>query len=93
MSIYIEWTEPITANGIIQGYTISYTESGSSNTQTRITTDNQFSITSVNAYTAYSVFVQAMTISLGPASNTESVQTLESGKNDVLSIVIYSLCL
>ena len=71
-------------NGVIRGYQVIYyqTDLGtdSSTVLNTISSDLEFDITGLQPFTDYSVFVAAITITAGPASDVVEVQTNESGE-------------
>ena len=83
-TIQVEWMEPDILNGRINSYRISYyeTTAGFSSSQTETTPGGTtaFELSGLSVFTNYSVFVQAMTVLLGPPSETLTAVTQEDGE-------------
>ena len=87
--------EPDTLNGRISSYLISYyeTTAGISSTQTETTLGDTTAIelSGLSVFTNHSVFVQAITVLLGPPSETLTAVTQEDSEY-TLNAVTYVLC-
>ena len=83
-SVTVNWTEPATANGIIRHYNVTYyrTDVGISDAQqVTVTSDTTTELSDLEIFTSYSIFVEAVTVAVGAASNTVTVRTSEDGKS------------
>ena len=83
MSITVSWTAPSMPNGMIRGYTVTYSEIGMSDmTQRNVTSDTTTTeLSGLEIYQEYAIFVQAITIVIGERSNSVTVRTSESSKS------------
>ncbi len=90
-SIFLQWgtVEHEDQNGVITGYIITATETGSGQSVGSWTSESiNFTLTSLKPYTVYSLSVSALnSAGLGPSSAPSTAQTLEDGKQ-----AIYGMC-
>ncbi len=70
-------------NGVIVGYQVSYFPTANSSAVTTLNTGSsalEFDLTSLTAFTNYSISVAGITVALGTASDTITVVTSEGSK-------------
>ena len=72
------WNAPLVPNGIIRGYQIEYSSRVGEGPIIDIPVQNQFTITSLEPFTLYSISLSARTVIMGPRS-TISVMTQYRG--------------
>ena len=89
-SFYLTWTEPPPAdqNGLIRQYLVNVTElnncTGNMFSFTTIDSETEFTVESLYPYYNYSCSVSAVTVSAGPYSSLQTVQTDIDGKYVIL---------
>ena len=84
-TILVEWNEPLEPNGVVRYYVIAVYESDSSlasnrTQETSTSADRSRTIGHLEAFTNYSVIVQAVTMEPGSESEVAVVRTNESGR-------------
>ena len=81
-SFHLSWTEPPLAdqNGLIRQYLVNVTELDTGNVFSYTTTETEFTVESLHPYYYYSCSVSAVTVSAGPYSNSQMIQTEIDGK-------------
>ena len=77
-SIRINWTAPLSPNGIIRQYIVTYINSeGSSASDMMMTSETTAELTGLMIFTNYNISVRAVTVELGDPSETVTVTTDE----------------
>ena len=76
-AITVEWEEPVTANGIIRGYNITYNQTGSDVINVDAAT-RSVTIGGLMPFTYYEFVVTAFTIEMGPGDSATAM-TLQAG--------------
>ena len=81
-SFHLSWIEPLPAdqNGLIRQYLVNITELNTGNVFPYTTTETEFTVESLHPYCNYSCSVSAVTVSAGPYSSLQTVQTDIDGK-------------
>ena len=88
--IFLDWSPPLEANGIIREYRINVTE-GETNTLQRLTTDNgttEIVVGPLHPFYTYHCTILAFTVEGGPNTTVISIRTQQDGMN-----MIYLLAL
>ena len=82
ISFYISWTDPlpIYQNGLIREYVINVTELDTGNIYSHSAITTEFNAEFLHPYYYYSCSVAAVTVSVGPFSDSVTVQTAIDGK-------------
>ena len=81
-SIMVTWQPPLSPNGIIRSYQVSYLANGGTSLVTNDTgVVTSTLLTGLSIYTTYTIFVKARTITLGNNSTTIIVSTDEYCKH------------
>lgn len=80
-SIYLSWEPPPFSeqNGQIQHYIINVTELDTGNSFIQIATSTEFTFYSLHPYYTYAFTIAAMTVDIGPTSNSVIAMTEEDG--------------
>ena len=84
--IYILWNPPnaMDRSGNITGYTVSKSSKNSEEINQFFTKSENFNLTSLQAFTTYTLSVAAQTaVGTGPFSKAMNVTTLEDGKSAI----------
>ena len=81
-SIVLSWQPPVPEmqNGIIRLYNVTVLETNTGNTFISIATYTNITISSLHPFYTYHCSVAAITIGIGPFSDTKEIQTLPDGK-------------
>ena len=79
---------PENRNGIIRHYLVSVLEVETSEMSTYTTVSTQLNISSLHPYYTYTCGVAAVTITVGPFSQSVSVITPQEGCGDYLKVVV-----
>ena len=88
-SIYLSWDPPLFSeqNGQIQHYIINITEldTGNNFIQLAIATNTEFTFYSLHPHYTYAFTIAAVTVDVGPTSNSVTVMTEEDGKRVIIN--------
>ena len=81
-SLHLSWTEPLPTdqNGLIRQYSVNITELNTGNMFFYITVATNITVGTLHPYYNYSCSVSAVTVSAGPYSNSQIIQTEIDGK-------------
>ena len=79
-SIKAEWLKPLTENGILRQYVVSYGNARDKLHTFRNTKNTEYELTSLEEYTEYFVQVHAQTSVSGVPSDVKQATTLEAGE-------------
>lgn len=81
-SIKLSWQPPIPEkqNGIIRLYNVTVWEADTGNTISLSTVHTSITISSLHPYYTYHSSIAAVTVGIGPFSDTKEIQTLPDGK-------------
>ena len=81
-SFHLSWIEPLPAdqNGLIRHYSVNITEVDTGDVFSYTTTEREFTVESLHPYYYYSCSVSAVTVSAGPYSDSQVIQTKIDGK-------------